>query len=149
VLHYFAYGSNMSRIQMAERCPGATLRVAGALHGYRIAFTRHSERRRGGVADVVRSAESSVWGLVFVVDEAHRDALDRHEGHPHDYQRIAVTVATQEGPIDAFSYEVVTKVDFVPPTEDYVALMLQAAGEHAFPDPYVGGLHALVRAGAR
>lgn len=130
---------------MAERCPGAELHLVGAVHGYRIDFTRHSPRRGGGVADIVSSHGSAVWGIVFRVGDAHRDSLDLHEGHPRDYRRMGVTVTTREGPIEAFSYEVVAKVAFVEPTAAYLELMLGAAEEHGFPDVYLAELRARAR----
>jgi hypothetical protein len=61
---YFAYGSNMSSTQIKKRCPSVRFVCAAELRGFRLGFTRFSEKRNGGVADIVAAAEEAVWGTV-------------------------------------------------------------------------------------
>src|SRR5689334_11920611 len=80
---YFAYGSNMLPVQLRERCASATLLCAATLDDHRLAFTRMAKGRwRGyGVADVVPSVGTRVWGGIFEISEDEVPALDRAEGY--------------------------------------------------------------------
>jgi gamma-glutamylcyclotransferase (GGCT)/AIG2-like uncharacterized protein YtfP len=132
---YFAYGSNMSDEQIRERCPGHRFVCVARLPDHRLAFTRWSARRAGGVADIVAAPGSSVWGVVFEMTESDMVALDGHEGvhaHPPAYRRRNVVVLAGEGgatPLDAITYEVCEK----------------SPEDHAPHAAYLG----LIRAGAR
>lgn len=67
---YFAYGSNMSDEQIRERCPSHRFVCVAQLPGYRLAFTRRSEKRGCGVADVIAAQNAAVWGVVFKMTDA-------------------------------------------------------------------------------
>lgn len=141
---YFAYGSNLSRAQMAERCPGAVALGVALLPGHRLAFTRYSSRRGGGVADAVAEPGSAVWGLLYAVTPMHLAALDHCEGHPHSYRRAEESVERVDGAVEtAWAYTVVDKRDFVAPTATYLGTITEAAQRLGLPDDYVGALHAV------
>lgn len=89
---YFAYGSNMDREQMRQRCPGAVLLGPAVLEGYRLVFGGHSDRWGGAVATVEIGDGSKVEGLVYYVTPNDLKSLDAFEGHPHVYQRQVMTV---------------------------------------------------------
>ena len=67
---YFAYGSNMNWDQMRERCPSARFEFVAKAEGLRFAFTRFSKKRQCGVADIVASPGSEVWGAVFAIPKS-------------------------------------------------------------------------------
>ncbi|KAI2638794.1 hypothetical protein GGS26DRAFT_542902 [Hypomontagnella submonticulosa] len=71
---YFAYGSNLHVSQMAHRCPGSVFIGKASLPGHRWQI---NER---GVANIVKSEESSVEGLVYLVGRKDQRSLDRSEG---------------------------------------------------------------------
>lgn len=142
---YFAYGSNLSRTQMQRRCPSAELVGTAVLPGHRIAFTHHSRRWAGGVADVVIDPGAEVWGLLYALQPEDLDALDHYEGHPDRYSRHRTTVETQGGPVDdVWVYTVVDKLEHVPPTQAYLAPILEAADTFAFPVSHLDRLHRTV-----
>lgn len=70
---YFAYGLNMSRDEMASRCPGARLIGPARLAGHRF-FIMET-----GYASVRRDRASVVYGLLWEIDLAHVRALDAFE----------------------------------------------------------------------
>ncbi|KAK5457168.1 hypothetical protein LTS15_004949 [Exophiala xenobiotica] len=72
--YYFAYGSNMSLTQMAERCPSSLFMGKGRIDGYRWQI---NER---GVANIVQSARDFVEGVVYQIDTKDKRQLDRSEG---------------------------------------------------------------------
>ena len=94
---YFAYGSNLHWEQMKNRCPSARFVCVAKLAGYRLAFTRFSDRRRCGVADVIETEGNEVWGVVYQLDECDFGPLDDYEGHVpgrrnNAYERIELRV---------------------------------------------------------
>jgi gamma-glutamylcyclotransferase len=79
---YFAYGSNMDweRITDRDRAPSAQFLLKATLPGYKLAFTRCSEKQQTGTADVVLCSGGLVWGVVFEIDPGDSDKLDAAEG---------------------------------------------------------------------
>ncbi|EEP77359.1 predicted protein [Uncinocarpus reesii 1704] len=78
---YFAFGSNLSLQQMAERCPWSTFLGRGRLQGYRWQI---NER---GYANVVPSPGNVVEGLCYNLDELDEPRLDKNEGVPIAYEK--------------------------------------------------------------
>lgn len=107
---YFAYGSNLSRAQMAERCPAALPLAPYALGGHRLAFVGQGSRRwgRGGVATVIPQPGSSVPGSLWLLTPECEAALDGFEGvadgryrkdeqlMQHDGNPVLVYIATEQ-----------------------------------------------------
>lgn len=137
-MKYFAYGSNMNREQMKDRCPDSVLIGPASLQGYKIAFTTFSEARNCGCADIIKSSNDVVWGLLYEVSSGDLANLDVAEGHPTDYRRIQKTVKDEQGKdCVAETYEVVTKeANFIKPSEHYLSLMREAAHTFSFPKTY-------------
>jgi len=133
---YFAYGSNLSEDQMRMRCPGSRLLGNARLPGYSLAFTAYSKRREGGVADIIESPLSSVWGLVYELTDDDLNALDGFECCPGFYERIEVRVKA-DAPMTAWAYTIVGKEGHVQPADDYIGLIIEGAKEHGFPSEYV------------
>ncbi|KAI8712697.1 Gamma-glutamylcyclotransferase [Fusarium sp. LHS14.1] len=87
---YFAYGSNLHVAQMAKRCPSSVFIGTGTLPGYRWQI---NER---GVANVVPEDDSSVEGLVYLVNARDVRALDRSEGVARKlYQKHMLEIVLQ------------------------------------------------------
>lgn len=133
---YFAYGSNMDKDQMLERCPNAVLVGPATLADYRLAFTIFSPKRNCGCADIVPSVGSVVYGLLYDLTDADREVLDGFEGHPVHYERILVRVKTEDREVDACSYEVVNKKSDMSPSVHYLGLLQSAATRFDFPAEY-------------
>ena len=133
---YFAYGSNMDQNQMLERCPDAVLVGSAILAEHRLAFTIFSPKRNCGCADIVPSVGSVVYGLLYDLTDADREALDGFEGHPVHYQRITVRVNTETREADAYSYEVVNRQNDMRPSVQYLGLLQSAATRFNFPEEY-------------
>ena len=137
-MFYFAYGSNMDERQMRGRCPESTLVGIAILDGYRLGFTRYAASRNGGVADVVSEPDRSVWGLVYKVTAKDMERLDAMEGRGKAYERMTVTARFLDGrAVEAETYYVINKQPDIKPSEEYQALLLNAAKMYKFPAEYV------------
>jgi biotin operon repressor len=136
---YFAYGSNLDVGQMASR----GLEVSGArpavLDGYRLGFTiKADERWHGGAADIVPEDGSAVEGVVYDL-AGDIETMDPWEGVPTSYRRFPAVVritATGER-VGCWTYEVVDKLSYQPPSPGYIGKMILAAQKHGLSDSHV------------
>ncbi len=147
---YFAYGSNLSEARLHENCPSARLETIARLPGFRLAFTRRSERWGGGVADIRPAPGAEVWGVVWRIDAAGGDALDRQEGvhaSPPRYRRIEIAVTTPEGEVlDCLAYQVVApEAAHIAPSAAYLETMLRGARAAGLPHAYLARIEAAAR----
>ena len=100
------------------------------------------------MADIVEAPGAEVWGAVWRIPLAERDALDRQEGlhlDPPHYRRIEVTVTTPDGAaLDCLAYQVATReAPHIAPSAAYLGTMLRGAEEVGLPAEYVAAMEAV------
>ncbi len=93
---YFAYGSNLNRDEMLERCPDARPHVTARLEGWRLTFR--------GVANIEPAEGRTVHGALWWLSRDDAAALDAYEGVPSYYRQRIVQVQTDNGPRRAMAY---------------------------------------------
>ncbi|CRL22564.1 AIG2-like [Penicillium camemberti] len=101
--YYFAFGSNMSLTQMAERCPGSTFIGKATLRGYKWQI---NQRHVANIVKVTKDVSSGpadqgdvVEGLVFSITDKDRRTLDRKEGIKLGvYERVVLNVLLERHP---------------------------------------------------
>jgi gamma-glutamylcyclotransferase len=104
-MYYFAYGSNLNRKQMAERCPGSKPLFPAILHNFKLIFTGWSRKWNGGIASVKSAKGEKVLGGVYEISEANLRQLDKYEGYPADYNHLKITIWTDDGdPVEVITY---------------------------------------------
>lgn len=125
---YFAYGSCMSE-DFARSVPEFTCLGRAVLRDYKLAFTRYSNTRGGGVADIVPVKGAIVEGVLYDLGSELLPELDVREGVKSGaYQRIRVQVESPIGLQRAWTYEVTEKEEEeLPPTTEYAQLVLSGA----------------------
>ena len=134
----FAYGSNMASDEMEAWCPEHRFLGRARLRGFRVELRRRSMCWGGGAADIVEAPGEEVWGVVYELADAAFAELDRKEGAGFAYRRREVQVEVDGGRLAALAYEVIDKEpEPVPPTPEYAALVMGAAGERGLPAGYV------------
>lgn len=137
---YFAYGSNMSSERLRGRTPSAV--SLGRARLPRHALRWHKLGRDGsGKCDIEATdlPGESVWGVLYEIDSADKQALDNAEGLGVGYDELTVLVETETGFHEALTYR--ARPDKVDPTLRplpwYKAHVLRGAHEHGLPDEYV------------
>lgn len=85
---YFAYGANLSRDSMRDRCPLALPVRRHTLTGYRLVFNVH--------ASIVPDPTGAVHGALWSITQDCLDSLDYYEGYPHHYRRETVVDGSLE-----------------------------------------------------
>jgi len=125
-VYYFAYGSNLSKRQILERCPESKPRFAATLHNYKLVFAGWSRKWRGGVASIKASRGDRVRGAVYEITDTDLRRLDKYEGYPGNYNRLNVTVNNEDGdPVEAVTYIKAGQIEETQPSKEYVAIIQQ------------------------
>jgi gamma-glutamylcyclotransferase (GGCT)/AIG2-like uncharacterized protein YtfP len=141
---YFAYGSNLDIKQVRQRCGGCEIRKVsiGYLPHHRLAFTQFYEPWGGGVADIVKSSSSCVWGILYELTLDSLKLLDAYEGYPTEYDRTKHIIITPGGQrYRAWVYSVKRKDgDFIPPSKRYIDILKRTAEASGFPKDYLSYL---------
>lgn len=150
-MNYFAYGSNLDQIQMAHRCPDATLVGNAKLTGHRLCFPRNSPVRGCAVASFEAHADSVVWGVIYELSDEDIARLDAREGYDpinpsavNRYVRIDVSVQQTPGQtVEAVTYIAVPDDSEGKPSEDYMKHLISGAVAHGLPSEYIEMLSAI------
>ncbi len=148
---YFAYGSNMSRSQMRERCPEHECLGMAVLPDHALCFPRSSPVRLCGVAGLAEQPGSQVWGVVYRLSERDLHALDKREGydparpaHVNRYDRRTVRVLMDGATLECLTYFARSEAGQHVPSTDYLRTIIVGAEENGLPTTYVQGLRAIV-----
>ena len=143
---YFAYASNMAPDIIMRLCPQHCYLGVARLANHRLSFTRRSMKTNTGVADIVQAPGETVWGVLYRIDDDGLAAIDRKEGHNWAYTRVSLPVRLEAGGPErtAVTYTVRSKEPTqVPPSREYLDLVIAAGRERGLPGPYIERLEAI------
>lgn len=112
---YFAYGANLNRQEIAERCPHARPVSALTLRDWTLVFR--------GVADIEPCPGGRVHGALYSLSPRCEDALDFFEAYDAENPALGLY----------------RKVDLVANGVSFFAYVMNASG-HEPPDPYYLGI---------
>ena len=122
-MYYFAYGSNLYRKQMLERCPDSKPRFVATLRNYKLVFTGWSRQWRGGIASIRPFRGEKVLGAVYELSDRDLRRLDKYEA---GYDRLKVTVFDEDGePVEAITYIKSGQSEEAQPSKEYLSLIQQ------------------------
>ena len=122
-MYYFAYGSNLNKKQMMERCPDSKPVFTATLPNYKLVFAGWSRQWRGGIASIKSFRGDRVRGAIYEVSEQCLRQLDRFES---GYNRFKVTVLGEDSePIEAITYIKAGQLEETPPSKEYLAVIQQ------------------------
>ena len=120
---YFAYGANMDRAAMAQRCPRSKAQGTASLDNYALAIMNE------GWLTITPAPGLLVHGVLWDLDEADLPALDAFEDVPGGlYSKAVLTV----GAVQALVY-IGTNCGPGPPRPDYLAAVISAAQDWGLP----------------
>jgi gamma-glutamylcyclotransferase len=125
-MYYFAYASNLSRKQMAERCPAAKPKSIAKLPHYRLVFVGWSRKWRGGYATIRQSSGNVAVGALYEISERDLRLLDKHEDYPLTYDHLKVKVVTEDGEfVEAVTYIRADQAEETKPSPEYLSIIRQ------------------------
>jgi hypothetical protein len=157
-MFFFAYGSNLDRDDLAKACMKKGLPIPRLLNervafltGWALKFNFFSPTRIGGAANVVFTGQESdrVYGALYdVSSDVEMKIIDWKEGVPRSYERRNVEVVLADGKrqTGVVTYTVLKAREMdqhVPPTQDYLSLMVRNARRLGFPSEYVRRLEGI------
>lgn len=125
-----AFGSNtnledFNRYALANGYPAGCVKFARLVDApdHKLAFTKYSKRRGGGVLDLLHSVGHVTTVALFYANETGLEVLRRKEGVPRNYVEKKITVIDAGGgEIQAITYVVAEdkRESFVRPSEEYL-----------------------------
>ncbi len=125
-MYYFAYGANLSKQQMRERCPDSQPKFIATLPNYKLVFIGWSRQWRGGVATIKSSRGDKVLGTIYEISDRDLRRLDSYEGYPGNYNRLKVTVFDEDGePSEVITYIKSGRIEETQPSAKYLAIIEQ------------------------
>ncbi|MDB5183082.1 MAG: gamma-glutamylcyclotransferase [Candidatus Saccharibacteria bacterium] len=102
---YFAYGSNLNKHQMHQRCPSAKLLSVGYLNGYTLYYGGECiDWDNKAYLNIAKHDGGQVWGAVYQMSRADIKRLDGFEDVPRDYSRKLVRIHTGAKTLNAYVY---------------------------------------------
>lgn len=123
-MYYFAYGSNLNKKQMQERCPDSKPRFTVTLHNYKLVFLGWSPKWQGGVASIRPMRGEKVIGGIYEVTESCLKRLDICEGPT--YTRKNIKVNTEFGDlVEVVTYVKIKQLEDTRPSPKYVSAIQQ------------------------
>jgi gamma-glutamylcyclotransferase (GGCT)/AIG2-like uncharacterized protein YtfP len=144
---YFAYGSNMWREQMRQRCPEHEFLGIAVLPEHALYFPRSSQIRNCGVAGIMPSPGAEVWGVVYRLNARDLAALDKREGYDpakspqvNRYNRQPVRVLMNGNALDTITYFARAEPGQHIPSADYMSAIITGAEENGLPPDYIAAL---------
>lgn len=145
---FFAYGANMNLAQIKKRCSYPVRVAAAYLPDYRIGFYGHSREWDGALETAIESQGSKLWGVLFALNALDWDQIDSWQDARFDgtgqYFHYPVHVCDMQGK----SYEArLYKKDVLdiscPPSQQYMARILDGARQNELPPAYIESLLAI------
>jgi hypothetical protein len=141
--YYFAYGSNMLRNRLCERCPSARVVSSAILNGWELKW--HKKSKDGsGKCDIVQSETPGgvVYGVLYEIDYAEKPTLDKAEGLGNGYKDLQIILNSHPN-LSVTTYQASNIDAEIKPYTWYRELVLAGAEENKLPDIYIEGLRSI------
>ena len=147
-LWYFAYGSNLDpRTFLSRRRMRPLGTRRGCVLGHRLTFDLPIGAGERGVANLVPDPLATTWGVAYRITADQAQWLDRTEGVPQAYQRVALEVTTEDDTVfEAFSYSSSSRIPGRKPSPRYLGIVLAGARHHGLPESWIEWLEGHERA---
>ena len=116
MVYYFAYGSNLHRLQMTRRCPNCRFVKKIILHNYSLTF-----RSKYGAADIEKKIGTKVYGAMYLISKVAERRLDVYEEYPTLYKKMFFKHNNKK----VMTYIMTKKTKLAPPTASYLNIIKQ------------------------
>ena len=129
--YYFGYGSNLSKEQMAIRCPESKYHDSGKLLDYSWLINAR------GYASIKPSEGEFVLGEIFTLSQQDINYLDIYESVEEGmYLKSILSVKTSKGPVDCLVY-IASDNNIGKPQKEYINRINLGIKSANLPDSYV------------
>lgn len=142
MIRYFGYGSNINMLALKAKGVLPKYSQLALLRGWKLSFNvKHWFRHEGGVGNIEYTgmADDLVQGIVHYCDENDLQKLDRMESYGVGYDRVEVTLETEEGKLRALAYVGLEPFidDSCLPSQRYLNIIVRGAEEAGLEDWYI------------
>lgn len=144
---YFAYGSNMNEDELIDKDVTILRTEKVLLKDYKIALTRNSDTRKGGVLDIIPENGEVAEGVLFNIPDTDITKINKKEGVcVGAYEPVIIKVEDYDGKITSgvITYQVCNKIDAKPASQEYKDSVLRGACEHGLSQGYRAKLKAVL-----
>ena len=125
-MYYFAYGTNLNKKLMLERCPDSKPKFITSLPNYKLVFVGWSRQWRGGMASIRPFRGEKVLGAIYEISDRDLKRLDSYQDYPNNYTSLNITVFDEDGePIKAITYIKSGQSEETQPSKEYLAPIQQ------------------------
>ena len=125
-MYYFAYGPDLNKKLMRQRCPDSKPEFIARLPNYKLVFVGWSRQWRCGLVNIRPFRGERVPGAIYEVSDRDWKRLDRYQGYPGNYTRLDVTVFDEDGePVKAITYIKSGQAEEAQPSKEYLAPIQQ------------------------
>ena len=114
--YYFAYGSNLHRLQMKKWCPNCRYIKKITLNNYQLTF-----RSKYGAADIEKKIGKKVYGALYVISKQAEKRLDVYEEYPILYKKMYFKYGNKS----VMTYIMPKKTKLVSPSTRYLNVIKQ------------------------
>ena len=157
---YFGYGSNMltDKLKRKDRCPSAIPIAVARTNKYTLKFHKVSTKDGSGKGDMAftGSETDELYGVVFSIDDQHKDNLDSAEGVGWGYEETKIDVEVKnlipqheidvegitKGPLRVWTYYATKINSELKPYLWYKRQTVEGARENGLPEDYIKKIEA-------
>lgn len=136
--YYFAYGANMDKNTILERCPSAEKVGIGVIDNYDIVFNRKGTYRTGGVSSIEPTLNGKVFGIIYSITESDLFELDSMED-PSAYLREEkqIKVFREQSKSYPCQLYLAFRQQNLEPDKEYLDLLIKASETENLPNWYI------------
>ena len=140
--YYFAYASNLKTSILEQRI-GDKIddHIQGRLIDYGFRFNRKNADGSAR-ANIISSESEDVFGVVYQIGQKYQDVLLQTEP---GYRLIEISVETERGNVEAFTFISDADDEDIYPTKEYLNSILAGAKEHSLPSEYTDFIKSLAK----
>lgn len=117
-MYYIAYGSNLNKEEMKQRCPEAILVGLGKLEKYTLTYRGNPGR---SYLTIDPKEDDFVRVAVWNVNQKDKESLDEYEDYPNLYDCFDEVVVMEDGSIQkGFVYRMYESFPICKPIDSYM-----------------------------
>ncbi|XP_072169350.1 gamma-glutamylcyclotransferase-like [Diadema setosum] len=141
---YFGFGSNLLLERIKLKNPTAVFVDVAFLTNYKLCFGNTiGSRWHGGAASIMESEGDTVWGVVWRLKQTDLPSLDDQEGKDEVYNRLQVTVQSQERvKYTCWTYQMIHLIEELP-SPQYLLVIRKGAEQNKLPEDYRKWLYSI------
>lgn len=140
---YFAYGSNMWSVRLAERITSAQFYDIGWIQNFQLAFHKRSIDG-SGKCNIIKTGNllHQTFGVLYTINDDEISELGKYEGAGEQYHETTLKILTARGSQKALCYiaDPGWIQEGLAPYDWYLQFVINGALENNLPSEYIHSL---------